>query len=115
MFTQLDPDEPNVVLTKEQTGVDPVHPLVKSCDSTEELRFERGKLTYEFAFCSHNVSVFYKANVAAFIDANDNGQLDVGEPYGVYHDNPLNREKEDSLREKGLSITIDRLYSPQVR
>lgn len=112
VFWQLDPDDPTVVLTREHTGVEPIHPLLTACENGQQQRFDQGKLTYEFVFCSHNVGVFYKARVAAFIDANGNGKLDAGEPFGLYADNPLDREKEDKLRQSGLRITIDRTYVP---
>jgi hypothetical protein len=61
----------------------------------------------DFDACTGYIGVNYRADVAAFVDLDDNGRLDAGEPYGLYRDNPLWRDKEATALP--LEITIDRV------
>ena len=62
-----------------------------------------GTQAYDFDACTQMVGVDYRADIAAFIDDNDNGRLDSGERYGVYDGSPLSRDMEESA----LPIAID--------
>ncbi len=66
---------------------------------------------FTFDACTHMVGVDYRADVAAYLDLDGNGRLDVGEPYGVYADNPLSRDKEPTA--KPMKISIDRVLAGQ--
>ena len=74
------------------------------------LKISGASKTHQFDACTGMVGVYYKALLMAFVDLNDNGQLDDGEPYGLYKNNPLTRETEP--KEGRLTIEIDQLLKP---
>lgn len=83
---------------------------VPECNATERgptATIASGTHAYDFKACTGYIGVDYHGDVGAFVDTNDNGRLDTGEPYGLYRDNPLWREKEASAIP--LEIKIDRV------
>ncbi len=65
-----------------------------------------GGQRYSFEACTGYIGVDYRADVAAFIDADHDEVLDPGEAYGVWPGGPLTREREPELLP--LTIAIDR-------
>jgi len=62
-----------------------------------------GSQVYDFDACTGMIGVYYRADIAAFIDDNANGRLDKSERYGVYEGSPLSRDMEESA----LPLSID--------
>ena len=61
-----------------------------------------GQAAQRFDACTAMVGVDYEADLAAFIDLDDDGKPSAGEPYGGYLDGPLGRDSEG----KSISIRI---------
>ncbi len=80
---------------------------------SEKLEFikvpaQKAQTQYNFKICTGLVGINYQADVVGFLDTNENGQLDVDEPYGLYAKNPLTRETEPQV----LSIKLDQRLKP---
>ena len=72
---------------------------------TTDIEVVAGQTRYDFDACTNMVGVDYKADLAAFIDLNGDGQMSAGEPVGVYSGNPMYRSKEKGALP--LEIKID--------
>ncbi len=73
-----------------------------------EIPGKKPQTRYNFEVCTGMVGVDYQADVMAFLDANNNDKLDLGEPYGLYAKNPLTRDTEP----ESLSIALDQKLKP---
>jgi hypothetical protein len=81
-------------------GDDGWEPLIE-CDAvtdgggkTTSAAVSEGQAAQGFDACTGMVGVEYEADVAAFIDLDDDGAPSSGDPYGVYIDGPLTHASE---------------------
>ncbi|MBN1944188.1 MAG: hypothetical protein JW797_00875 [Bradymonadales bacterium] len=75
------------------------------------LRYQPGVAEY-FYWHSESQYTATRVCIGAFVDRDDNGQLDPGEPWGVYPDNPLVDLVDDTSNQapNQADIPIDRIW-----
>ena len=61
---------------------------------TTTVVLSEGQAAASFDACSAMLGVDYAADIAAFVDLNDDGKASPGEPFGAFEDGPMKRDRE---------------------